>query len=176
MDAIVSDHQAVDAVFGELQGKQGGAEHRRALADHVIAELVRHSVAEEQYVYPAIRRALGDEAADHEIAEHAEAEEVMQSLDGVDATDPKFDALVEQLITDIRHHVHEEETDVLPRLITACSAEELEQVATDFEKAKKTAPTRPHPGAPDRPPANKLLAPGAGMVDRLKDMLTGRQT
>ncbi|RST04975.1 hemerythrin domain-containing protein, partial [Streptomyces sp. WAC05374] len=32
----------------------------------------------------------------------------------------------------------------------------------------------PHPAAPARPPANKLLAPGAGMVDRLRDMLTGR--
>jgi hypothetical protein len=40
--------------------------------------------------------------------------------------------------------------------------------------AKKMAPTRPHPAAPDTPPANKLLAPGAGLVDRLRDALTGR--
>ncbi|PNG20684.1 hemerythrin, partial [Streptomyces cahuitamycinicus] len=33
---------------------------------------------------------------------------------------------------------------------------------------------RPHPSAPDTPPANKLLAPGTGMVDRLRDMLSGR--
>lgn len=176
MDAIVSDHRAVESAFQELETKQGGPEHRRALADHIIAELVRHSVGEEQYVYPAIRRALGDDAADHEIAEHAEAEKAMKALDGVDATNPKFDTLLEQLITDIRHHVHEEETDALPRLIEACTAEELDKIAADFEKAKKTAPTRPHPAAPDRPPANKVLAPGAGMIDRLKDALTGRKT
>ncbi|MCV2457821.1 hemerythrin domain-containing protein, partial [Streptomyces sp. ICN988] len=41
-------------------------------------------------------------------------------------------------------------------------------------QAKKTAPTRPHPSAPNTPPANKLLAPGAGMVDRARDLLTGR--
>lgn len=40
--------------------------------------------------------------------------------------------------------------------------------------AKKPAPTRPHPAAPDKPPANKLLGPGAGLVDRARDMLTGR--
>jgi hypothetical protein len=41
-------------------------------------------------------------------------------------------------------------------------------------RAKKMAPTRPHPSAPDTPPANKLLAPGTGLVDRLRDALSGR--
>src|SRR3954467_8832763 len=41
--------------------------------------------------------------------------------------------------------------------------------------AKKTAPTRPHPSAPDKPPANKLLAPGGGLVDRVRHALSGRQ-
>lgn len=38
-------------------------------------------------------------------------------------------------------------------------------------------PTRPHPSAPDTPPANRLPAPGAGTVDRVGDVgdaLTGR--
>ncbi len=74
INAITFDHRAAEPVFDELQSRQGSPEHRRDLADHVIAELVRHSVAEEQYVYSEIRRTLGDEAADHEIAEHAEAE------------------------------------------------------------------------------------------------------
>ncbi|MBB1246923.1 hemerythrin domain-containing protein, partial [Streptomyces durbertensis] len=34
--------------------------------------------------------------------------------------------------------------------------------------------TRPHPGMPDKPPANRLLAPGAGLVDRARDALSGR--
>ncbi|MPY37939.1 hemerythrin domain-containing protein, partial [Streptomyces adustus] len=28
--------------------------------------------------------------------------------------------------------------------------------------------------APNTPPANKLLAPGAGLVDRARDLITGR--
>ncbi|MBO0850289.1 MAG: hemerythrin domain-containing protein, partial [Pseudonocardia sp.] len=47
--------------------------------------------------------------------------------------------------------------------------------ASAMATVRQGSPTRPHPGAPDRPPANKLLAPGAGMVGRLKDMLTGRR-
>jgi len=37
------------------------------------------------------------------------------------------------------------------------------------------APTRPHPLASDRPPLNRLLAPGAGLIDRMRDALSGRK-
>jgi hypothetical protein len=43
-----------------------------------------------------------------------------------------------------------------------------------IRRAKAMAPTRPHPAAPNTPPANKLLAPGAGLVDRARDFVTGR--
>jgi hypothetical protein len=43
------------------------------------------------------------------------------------------------------------------------------------EVAERAAPTRPHPAAPDRPPPpNKLLAPGAAVVDRVRAVFTGR--
>ncbi|WP_019819360.1 hemerythrin domain-containing protein [Saccharomonospora saliphila] len=175
---IVDDHRAVERVFGELEQGVGDARRRRDLADHVIAELVRHSVAEEQYLYPAARRHLddGDEVADHEIAEHAEAEELMKRLDGVDATDARFDELLRELMDAIRHHVEDEENDLLPRLRAACEPSELADLGEKVLRAKEVAPTRPHPAAPDTPPANRILDPGAGLVDRLRDRLSGRQT
>ena len=65
-------------------------------------------------------------------------------------------------------------TDLLPQLRTVCPGDELRELSEKFHRAKKMAPTRPHPSAPDRPPANKILGPGAGLVDRLRDALTGR--
>lgn len=178
ISVIVSDHRAVEQVFAELESGQGGTDHRRDLADHVIAELVQHSVAEEQHMYPAAREVLpdGDSVADHELEEHAEAERVMKDLDGVEATDPKFDELLGKLMSDIRHHIEDEEQNLLPRLQEACSREQLEDLGEKVLRAKKMAPTRPHPSSPDKPPANKLLAPGAGLVDRLRDALSGRKT
>jgi hemerythrin superfamily protein len=177
IDAIIADHREVQAVFAEIEGTHE-PENRRELVEHVIVELVRHSVAEEQYLYPAARKALpdGDEIADHEIEEHAEAEKVMKALENTDATDPKFDELVRDLMKDIRHHLEEEEGKLLPRLRNACDADELRDLGAKFERAKKMAPTRPHPGAPDRPPANKILGPGIGLIDRVRDALTGRDT
>jgi hypothetical protein len=50
----------------------------------------------------------------------------------------------------------------------------LDELGEKVRSAKKTAPTRPHPGAPDTPAALKILAPGAGLVDRARDLVTGR--
>jgi hemerythrin superfamily protein len=176
IDVIMSDHREVEKVFTELENRTGSSDHRRQLVDHVIAELVRHSVAEEMFMYPAARKALpdGDQVADHEIAEHAEAEEVMKELEGVEGTDPRFDQLVHNLITDVRHHIEEEENKLLPRLGESCSADELRELGAKVLRAKKIAPTRPHPSAPDKPPANLILAPGAGLIDRMRDALSGR--
>lgn len=173
ISVITSDHRDVERVFTELEAGTGSPEHRRALVDHVITELVRHSAAEEQFMYPAARRVLdnGDELADHELEEHAEAERVMKDLEGLSPTDPRFEELLGNLMKDIRHHIDDEEKDLLPKLQHACSPEDLRDLGEKVLRAKKFAPTRPHPNAPDRPPANLILDPGAGLIDRLRDKL-----
>ena len=178
VDILVADHREVEALFVELETGQGTLEHRRQLVDVVIAELVRHSVAEEAYVYPIARKALpdGNEIADREIAEHADAERTMKELESVDPSDPRFDELLAHLISTIRDHVTEEENELFPRLRAATAREELIEVADKVTAIKEIGPTRPHPGKPDHPPANKLLAPGIGLVDRMRDALSGRPT
>jgi hemerythrin superfamily protein len=177
VDDIITDHREVEEVFKEIE-KTDDAQQRRELVEHVIAELVRHSVGEEQYVYPTARRVLpdGDKVADHELEEHAKAEKVMKQIEKTDTDDQQFDELVRKLMEDIRHHIEDEEGDLLPKLRQACSEADLQELGEKFENAKKMAPTRPHPAAPDRPPANKILGPGAGLIDRMRDALTGRNT
>src|SRR5690348_14842938 len=113
IEVLIKDHREVEEMFVELESGQGTPEHRRDVADQLITELVRHSVAEEQYLYPTTRDVLpgGDALADREIEEHAAAERVMKELERADPADPAFDALLAQLITDIRGHVADEETD-----------------------------------------------------------------
>lgn len=81
-----------------------------------------------------------------QLAEHAEAEEVLKAIENTDATDARFD----ELIGDIRHHLRDEENDLLPKLRAACDAGELRDLG-DKVARKKMAPTRPHPAAPDTP-------------------------
>ncbi|MFI7611602.1 hemerythrin domain-containing protein [Nonomuraea terrae] len=174
---LVTDHREVEEMFTQLEQMSGdGGERAKTLAEKVVIELVRHSVAEEAYLYPAAREHIegGDAIVDEEIAEHAEAEETMKQLERLQPGDAEFWPTMERLMREIRHHIQEEENDLFPRLRQACTQEQLVELAAKVERAKKMAPTRPHPSAPDTPPGNKLLAPGAGLVDRIRDALTGR--
>jgi hemerythrin superfamily protein len=176
VDVIIKDHRQFEAVFTELEGPDWRADGRKDLVDHVIAELVRHEVAEEQFVYPVARERLrkGDEIADHEIEEHAEAEAVLKRLEGLEPEHPQFEALVNKMIEDVRHHMDEEERDLLPRLREVCDEEELQDLGYKVLAAKEYAPTRPHPHAPDKPPANLILGPGIGFIDKIRDTLAHR--
>ncbi|HEX6196154.1 MAG TPA: hemerythrin domain-containing protein [Jiangellaceae bacterium] len=175
VDIIIDDHREVQEMFTQAQRETDPAEFQR-LVSTIVAELVRHSVAEEQYLYPALREHVegGDEIADEEIAEHREAEQVMKDMEGLDADDPQLREKFNALVEDVTHHIKEEESDALPKLQSSCPEDELIELGQNIERAKRIAPTRPHPTAPDTPPMNKLLAPGAGLVDRVRDALTGR--
>jgi len=175
IEVLVQDHREVDQLFEQARAAASG-EMRRELADQIIAELVRHSVAEEQFLYPAVREHLsdGDERADHEISEHQEAEELMKEIEKLDAGDPELAAKLQKLEQEIKHHVAEEEGEVFPALQAKLGAHALVELADLVTAAKEKAPTRPHPASPNTPPLNKVLAPGAGLVDRLRDKLSGR--
>lgn len=151
---------------------------RRDLADIVIAELMRHSVAEEMYVYPAMREHLpdGDAEVQHDIDEHQQLIEVMKELERIDPNDAAFFDVVSRLDAVLRDHVAGEENDQFPKLRAALSQEQLDEIGAKVEAAKKAAPTRPHPAAPHNALFHKALGPGVGLVDRLRDKLTGRPT
>ncbi|MFF9803361.1 hemerythrin domain-containing protein [Streptomyces sp. NBC_01352] len=176
IDELVTDHREVEDIFGRIEALPFGDKDRKVYAEQATMELVRHSVAEEEYLYPAVREHLvnGNTMADKEIEDHSRAEQIMKDLEGCEAEDPEFDRLMGMLMTEIRSHIADEEQNLFPQLRAACPPEALDGLGDKVRMAKKMAPTRPHPSAPDTPPANKLLAPGAGLVDRLRDALTGR--
>ncbi|QGV82332.1 hemerythrin domain-containing protein [Streptomyces ficellus] len=173
---LTTDHREVDELFARIESLPAGDEQRRELADELTMELIRHAVAEEMYLYPAVRRFVddGDDLADKEIEDHSEVERMLTDLEGCHPGDARFDALINRLKAAVTTHVADEENRLFPLLAESCSPQSLDELGDKIRSAKKTAPTRPHPAAPDTPPANKLLAPGAGMVDRMRDMLTGR--
>ncbi|MFD3651886.1 hemerythrin domain-containing protein [Streptomyces sp. NPDC058620] len=172
---LTADHREVEEMFAQIEAQPVGHPERRLLADRLTSELVRHSVAEEMHLYPSVRShvAGGDELADKELADHGRIERMLKDLEERDAEDPEFNDIVAKLKFEVASHVREEEAELFPKLTAACSPEELEALGRLVRRAKETAPTRPRPSMPDTPPANKL-APGAGLVDRVRDLLSGR--
>jgi hemerythrin superfamily protein len=177
VDVLTADHRDVTALIGEIWTVQDPM-IRRDLTDTAISELVRHAVAEEMYVYPAMKKYLddGEKAVEHDVAEHKELEEAMKTLEDVDVSSAEFDTQLRHLESVLADHVQDEETEQFPELRLKVPAAELEELAGKVETAKKLAPTRPHPGAPNNELFHKLVGPGVGLVDRLRDKLTGRAT
>ena len=177
IDVLTTDHREATELIGQIRVTTDPAE-RRDLADSLISELVRHSVAEEMYVYPAMRKHLpdGDKAVEHDTGEHKDLERKMKELEGADASSPEFDATLAEITAILADHVQDEEGEQFPELRRRIPREELVELAGKVETAKKLAPTRPHPGAPNSEVFHKLVGPGVGLVDRLRDKLTGRNT
>lgn len=177
VDELTTDHREALALLDRLAASTSAAE-KRDLADTVIAEVVRHAIAEEMYVYPAMRKHVPDGAkeVEHDIEEHEELEETMKRLEAADASEPRFDELVRTMTEQLRHHAQDEESDQFPKLREHIPHEELVRMREKVETAKKVAPTRPHPSAPNAELFHKLVGPGVGLVDRLRDRLTHRSS
>jgi hypothetical protein len=177
VDVLSTDHREFLALIAQIRAATD-PQARRELADILITGLVRHSVAEEMFVYPAMKEHLpdGEAAVEHDTEEHKDIERTLKELEGVDATDPQFMALIEHLSTVLDDHVHDEEDEQFPQLRASIPPEKLAELAGKVHMAKKLAPTRPHPNAPNAAPFHKLVGPGVGLVDRLRDKLTGRAT
>ncbi len=135
---IKADHQDLEKVFVQLEQEQGDI---KALVQQVAEMLIPHSKAEEDVVYPAIKQLLPDEKSevDDGIAEHHHVEQTLKQLLAEDPDDPGADGLIAAIIGEVRHHVEEEEEDILPAFGKAASPQQLSELGEQFLAAKKAA-------------------------------------
>ncbi len=176
IDVLKQDHRAVEQLFGQYQEATASPERKREIVDQIIRELSVHAAIEEEILYPTVRESIpgGDELAQESLQEHHQAKQVLSDLDAMSPDDAEFDQRVGRLMEDFQHHVQEEEGEMFPKLQQALDEESLADVGRELEEAKKRAPTRPHPAAPDEPPGIKVAGPAAALLDRIRDKIQGR--
>lgn len=139
----------------------------------LMQELVRHEVAEEVVVYPAVRKLPGGEAiADSCIAEQAESERQLADMEDMDANSDRFTSALADLTRAVIDHARHEEKDVLSIMAENEPSTNLLELGERYRVAKNAAPTHPHPNAPDTPPGNKILGPMAALFDRVRDEIS----
>jgi hemerythrin superfamily protein len=176
MDAITllkNDHKAVKRLFRRFEKLGANAvKSRRALVDQMIQELSVHAAIEEQLFYPAVREAVPD--AEDQVLESLEEHHVVKwtlsELEHMKGDEERFEAKVTVLIESVEHHAQEEEEELFPEVRRAMGRKPLAELGAAMEKAKRTAPTRPHPRAPDSPPSNVAAAKLAGLADKARDI------
>lgn len=133
---IKDDHAQLEKVFKQLEAQKGDV---KKLLQQVEELLVPHSKAEEEVVYPAIKQTAPDEAdeVDDGLAEHHHVEEVLTQLLGMDPDEPGADGLIAAMIGEVRHHVEEEEQDILPKFSDEASNQQLSELGQRFTAAKE---------------------------------------
>jgi hemerythrin superfamily protein len=175
MDAITllkADHKAVEGLFRRFErAGERATKSKRQIVDRIVSELSTHAAIEEQAFYPAVREALPelDEDVLEGLEEHHVVKWTLSELDGMDPDAERFEAKVTVLMESVRRHVREEEGELFPRVRQALGRKELREMGTALDRAKKMAPRRPHPRAPDTPPANVVAAGIAGVADRMRE-------
>jgi len=181
MDAITllkADHKAVKSMFTAF-GKLGDNAHssKRKLVDQMIEALSAHAAIEELVFYPAVRKEVEDSDSEvlEALEEHHVAKWLLSELDGMEPTHERFDAKVTVLMESVKHHITEEESELFPLVRQELGRKRLQEIGEELERAKKTAPTRPHPRTPDEPPGNLVTAPAAGLADRALRGFKGRR-
>ncbi|MEV0396839.1 hemerythrin domain-containing protein [Polymorphospora rubra] len=182
VDVLTEEHERITALCRELAGgtvSSTGAPHRRRdLVEVLTATLSRHLSAEEQYLYPSVRAALGDgdQLAEREVAADVELLTALRVLEGAADDDPRFAELTGAVAAGLDRHVRAADGTLFPRLREVSTMEDLIRLGNRVEIAEEAAPTRPHPGAPHTPPWNKVVEPALGVVDKVRDAAGGRTT
>jgi acetyl esterase len=169
---IADDHAIVERQFQHLEAGRG---NRRVLVDQVSFELALHAFAEETVLYP-IWPELGmtDEHDDAE-HEHQEIKELLVVLGRTEPGNDEFERALAELMRVVRHHVHDEEDEELPEFRRKAGPERMAALGKEFLAAKRMAPTRPHPHAPDEGIAERIAGMLAKPLDHVRDLLSGKQ-
>ncbi|MFX0537757.1 hemerythrin domain-containing protein [Ornithinimicrobium sp. Y1847] len=113
VDLILDDHRLFETLLREMRDSTAD---RAGAREAFAAVLVAHGEAEEQKVYPRLRRkeAITEHEVEHGEEEHAEINEALLALLECKGTDTqKFDDAVEKMNEVLQHHLTEEELTIL---------------------------------------------------------------
>jgi hemerythrin-like domain-containing protein len=161
MDAITlikADHKAVEALFAKFEANKDDVGSRRDLVERISAELVVHAAVEEEVFYPRLK-AKADEDGRELVAEAYEEHHVVKvliaELAELDPSDEAYLAKATVLIENVRHHVEEEEDEMLPEAEEILGSDLLDQLGERMAERKKQLMASVRPGHPDPSPAGR---------------------
>ena len=114
IDLIIEDHRLFERMLRDLRNSTAD---RDAVRKAFSAVLIAHGEAEEELVYPVLRRKaadIGEHEVEHGHEEHAEGNQALLELLELKGTDTQaFTDAAEELSNLIAHHIAEEELTIL---------------------------------------------------------------
>ncbi|MDP3968178.1 MAG: hemerythrin domain-containing protein [Nocardioides sp.] len=139
VELILADHRLFEDLLRQLRDASADRDAvRRAFSELHVA----HARAEEEKVYPTLRRkdAISDHEAEHGEEEHAEGHEaLLEVLELEECEGEEFDEAVEALATAVNHHLTEEELSILNPARDDVRADVRARLGEHFATARNAA-------------------------------------
>lgn len=170
VDLIAAQHDEIRNLFSQLES---GGQGRTDTFECLVRLLAVHETAEEEIVYPALRKAGGEGQAVAEArkAEEDEAKTLLSDLERIGVDGEGFDSQLATVRMAVLEHAAAEERDVFPLLRQSLDADTLHSMRSAFEAAERMAPTHPHPHGPESALGNMIVGPFVAVVDKVRDAL-----
>jgi hemerythrin superfamily protein len=138
---IKADHRTVEQLFREFEEAGDRAyKTRQQLVEQIIRELEVHATIEEELYYPAVEAKAkkdGKEMVAEAVEEHHVVKVLLGELSAMSSEDESFDAKVTVLMENVRHHVEEEESELLPESEEILGDEELARLGEEMAACKQ---------------------------------------
>lgn len=113
VEMLKEDHAKVKELFEEFESAD--SQEQAEIAATAIFELEIHAELEEKLIYPAIREAIDDSDMMNEaVEEHHLVHVLITELKKLKPKDEKFHAKFTVLSELVKHHIEEEEGEMLP--------------------------------------------------------------
>jgi len=152
IDMLKEDHQKVKGLFEEFESAEGS--QRAAIAATAIRELEIHAELEEKLIYPAIRQEIEeDDLMNEAVEEHHLVHVLIKELKKLKSSDEIFQAKFTVLGELVKHHVKEEEDEMLPK---------AEKCDIDWEALETTVMKRKEALVSKGTPAGAKKSPSKG--------------
>lgn len=133
-DLIRADHAKVNTLFTQI-GATDDPQKIQEYFGQMYKDLMAHSEAEEQVVYPAVRPFYGDDTQEL-YDEQAQMKQMLDEIKALDPSSSQFKDKVKQLMDVVGDHVRQEESTMFAAIRDNMSSAQSEQLATQFKSAK----------------------------------------
>jgi hypothetical protein len=119
LNLLKQDHRKIQTLFDSFKTALSDTDREQVAAE--LSELLKtHATLEREIFYPAARAALEDpEAVDEALVEHESADRLLAEIETMTPADPLFEAKMTVLDEQIRHHIKEEESEIIYPLRSA---------------------------------------------------------
>lgn len=134
-DLIRADHNKVNTLFTELL-QSDDPQKIQEYFGQIYKDLLAHSEAEEQVVYPKVRPFYGDNDTQELYDEQAQMKKMLDEIKAIDPSSSQFKDKIKDLMGAVGDHIRQEESTMFAAIRNNMSSDESEQLSTQFKQAK----------------------------------------